>query len=335
MKTSERVLEILEKSAGSCISGEELAKTLDISRNSVWKAVQTLIGEGFEIEAAPHRGYRFASCNDIISKSAIAEAIDPDKRSFFEIEIRESVTSTNTVLKELASNGEREGHVLIALSQTAGKGRVGRSFYSPKGSGVYFSLLLRPALSPNDTALITCVAAVALCLALKETLSVDTCIKWVNDVYFKNKKICGILTEASLDLNFNSVEYAVLGVGINIYPPEGGFPSDIQEVAGSLVSVRRPFAQSRVIGRFLSEFYTLYFDFDPYKISSLYRKFNFTTGKKIDVISKGAKRPATALAIDDRCRLIVRYEDTGEQDILQAGEISIRHSKEGEDSEGR
>lgn len=324
MKTSEKVLELLERNPGEYISGEEIAETLQVSRNTVWKAVKSLINEGYKIDASSNKGYRFGEGNDIISKSAVQCAIDTDKRDLFSIEIRESVSSTNTVLKELAAKGAREGHVLIALSQTGGKGRMGRSFYSPKGTGVYFSLLLEPKLSAEDSVFITTAAAVALCIASKEVLNADTSIKWVNDVYADDKKICGILTEAVLDLNSNTVDHVVLGVGVNIYEPEGGFPEEIKNVAGNLVKEKLPFAQSRLIGRFLSEFYKLYRECDLEKIAALYREFNFTVGKKINVISGDNVRPALAVGIDNRCRLEVIYEDTGEKATLQAGEISIR-----------
>ncbi len=324
MKTTEKVLEQLERRAGEYISGEEIAGLLGVSRNAVWKAVKALCEAGHEISSVPRRGYMLSGCEDVISKTGITNAIDFDKRSFYRIEIRDRVTSTNTVLKEEGASGESEGKVLIALSQSEGRGRMGRSFYSPKESGVYLSLLLRPKLTAEQAVFVTTAAAAAVCLAARETFSANAEIKWVNDVYYEGKKICGILTEAVLDLETKAVDYIVLGVGVNVYEPSGGFPEGVAPIAGSLAKSAVSFAKSRIIGRFLSHFYTLYKDESRQNAAELYRKYNFTVGKKINVISGGISRPATALSIDDECRLEVEYDEDGEREFLSAGEISIR-----------
>ena len=144
---------------------------------------------------------------------------------------KDSVTSTNTELIEMAKNGAKEGTVLIASEQTAGKGRTGKSFYSPEGSGVYLSILLRPDFKPEDALFLTTIAAVATAKAIESVSDKEAKIKWVNDVYLDNKKVCGILTESALSSDMEKLDYAVVGIGINLCPPEGGFPDDIKNIA--------------------------------------------------------------------------------------------------------
>ena len=218
MKLKDRVLNELESNRGKTLSGAQLAQTLEVSRTAVWKAIEELRKDGFEISAATNKGYTLKSDDNSLSAEGIKAILG---KTGYDIHVEKTVTSTNTVLKELAKDGAPSGYVLLAQQQTAGKGRLGRRFYSPDKTGVYLSVILRPKLTIENALFITTSAAVAVSRAI-ETISnnkVKAQIKWVNDVYVDNKKVCGILTEAAVDFESGGLEYAVLGIGVNILAP--------------------------------------------------------------------------------------------------------------------
>ena len=326
MSTKQKVLQVLENRKGDHISGEELAKALGISRNSVWKAINSLRSEGYKLEAVPNRGYCLLEDNDIISEQSVHKHLKND--DFFRLTVMERVDSTNSVLKQLAERGEQEGCVVIANEQTSGKGRMGRSFYSPPGSGVYISLLLRPKLSAADSLLITTAAAVAGSRAIEDITGRKTAIKWVNDIYCGGKKVCGILTEASVDFESGTLSYAVLGIGINIADPDGGFPKELEHIATSIYA-GEPYSseiRSKLSASVLDNFLEIYIQLHTKSFMNEYRKRSFVIGKEIYIISPNAREEALVLGIDDDARLIVKTSD-GEIKTLSSGEISIREKK--------
>ena len=321
MKTTEKVLDVLEKNKGKYVSGGSIASNLGISRNSVWKAVKALQDKGYEIGAVTNKGYILSEKNNLISAQSVRKFITAAN---IDIEYRDSVTSTNTLLKKMAENGEKEGYVLLAGEQTAGRGRLGRSFSSGNGTGVYFSILLRPDMKPSDSLLITTCAAVAVAKAIEKNTGKMTSIKWVNDIYMRDRKVCGILTEASFDLECGKLSYAVLGIGINMYFSENSLPDEIKNIAGAVFdekpdgdTVSRIVAD--VINIFMSEYSVLigkHFLFD-------YCSRSYLDGKEINVIKPDSAREAMALDIDDDFRLHVRYSD-GSEEYLSSGEVSTK-----------
>ena len=326
MTTKQQVLAILEKRKGKHISGEELAKALGISRNSVWKAINGLRNDGYKLEAIPNKGYCLLEDNDIISQQSVEKHLR--NTHFFRLTVYNTVGSTNTVLKQLAENGEAEGRVIIANEQTAGKGRMGRSFYSPPNSGAYISILLRPKLSAADSLLITTAAAVAVSRAIESVTGRRTAIKWVNDIYCDGKKVCGILTEASINFEGGTLSYAVLGIGINIASPDGGFPNELKDIATSIYE-GKPYSsetRSKLAASVLDNFYELYGNLHTKGFMREYRERSFVIGKEVYVISPNSREEALVLDIDDDARLIVRTA-SGEIKTLSSGEISIREIK--------
>ena len=233
MRIQDAVLDALEKNRGEYLSGEQLASSLGVSRNAVWKAIQKLEEAGHKIRAVPKRGYTLAPESDVLTVQSVSRFLDTDMPVY--LQVQTEVTSTNTLLKAQAEQGAPEGTVLIAESQTAGKGRLGRHFTSPPGTGIYFSLLLRPHCTAEKSLFITTTAAVAVCEAIEQVTGLNPQIKWVNDVYLNEKKVCGILTEASVDFENGGLNWAVLGIGINIAVPEEGFPEEIRSIAGEEV----------------------------------------------------------------------------------------------------
>ena len=234
------------------------------------------------------------------------------------------VGSTNDFLREKAIAGYSEGTVLVAGMQTDGKGRLGRRFYSPADTGVDMSILLRPSDIPPSKALrLTTAAAVAVCRAIESVSGKDPKIKWVNDVYLDSRKVCGILTEGTVSLESGSLDYVVLGVGINVYRPEKGFPADIEDTAGYIFDEKTNDGKNMIAAAFLNNFMKIYQSGDFESYIDEYRKRSFVIKKNINVINDGSIRKAFALDIDDNCRLIVCFED-GTLEHLDAGEISIR-----------
>lgn len=323
MNAAEGVLKLLEENRGEYISGEEMARSLAVSRNSVWKAVKALRASGYSVEAVTNKGYRLSPECDLLSAPGIEKHLTV---SGLRLEIFRSVSSTNTVLKKYAEDGAAEGTVLVAGEQTAGKGRLGRGFYSPPDSGLYISALLRPWMEAEKASLITTIASVAVCEALEKVAEVNPQIKWVNDVFLNGKKICGILTEASFGMESRRLEYAVLGVGINVFSPAAGFPDDIADVAGSVFDDQGGDMKNHIAAEFLNRFFFWYDKLESREFVPEYRRRSMVTGRGINVISGAGIRAATALEIDDDCRLVVRYDD-GEVEALSSGEISIRIRK--------
>ncbi|MBQ3256161.1 MAG: biotin--[Oscillospiraceae bacterium] len=238
------------------------------------------------------------------------------------VETYDVITSTNTVLKERGRQGTPHGLVIAAAEQTAGRGRMGRSFFSPAETGIYFSVLLRPKLPPQDCQLITTAAAVS-CARVLEKFSGDTAqIKWVNDIYIKDKKVCGILTEASITPD-GDLDFAVLGIGINITPPQNQFPDEIKEKAGSVLSHSVDDLRGQIIAEVLNEFFTLYNTLEDRAYFDEYRSRSMLDGKAVEVIKNDRIHPATALGIDEELRLVVKYSD-GSVEHLYTGDVSIK-----------
>ena len=319
MTTKERLFTLLEARQGSFVSGEELAETLHLSRAAVSKAMKQLRQEGYAIEAVTNRGYRLSGECDILSAQGVQKHLNQD----FQITLAPSVGSTNTVLRALAEQGAPEGTVVIADEQTGGRGRMGRAFYSPAGSGIYLSLLLRPVnADPRQTVTLTAAAAVALCQAVETVSENGPQIKWVNDIFLNGRKISGILSEAAFGLESGVPEYVVVGVGINAYTPQGGFPPELAEIAGALWERPVPGGKNRLAAEFLNHFWKFYAACDSGVFLEDYRRRSLVVGKDITVIAGGKETPAHALGIDDNCRLLVRYE-SGETAALSYGEVRI------------
>ena len=263
----------------------------------------------------------FIGCEKMFSSEKIKEYITAET-DLFNITAFEEIESTNTFLKNNCS-AKKEWSVVVASSQTGGKGRLGRSFYSPKESGVYFSVLLKPALKLEEAVLITAAAAVAVTKALRTLGCENAQIKWVNDVFVNGKKVCGILTESVINPNTRLLDFAVLGVGINLLAPEGGFPSEIEEVAGAVFEKAEPLLKERFIAEFLNEFYVIYKDLSAKKFMEEYKEKCFFIGKEVTVISGKDMRKGRVLSVDDNARLEVEFSANCKE-FISSGEISVK-----------
>ncbi len=253
--------------------------------------------------------------NEVQIKTHLSE-----NNSHIKIITVKETTSTNDELKKLALSGEKNTVLFIAESQTAGRGRKGRSFFSPKNTGIYMSLLLHPDLSPEECTLITPLCAVAIAEAIENVTDIKADIKWVNDIFVSGKKVAGILTEGSF--TSAGAEYIIVGIGINLAVPEEGFPEEIRDIAGSLTEKTDGLREALIaeaVSRFMYHLSKIKSrDFIP-----LYRDRLFFLGNEITVLSPDGNYRATAKDIDSYCRLTVKTED-GEIRTLGSGEISVK-----------
>lgn len=305
------------------ISGNELADYLGVTRASVWKYIKALQNDGYKVEAVTNRGYRLSPYNDVMTAEGVKKELG-DYADKFEVEVLPSCTSTNQVLKSKAENLP-EWYTVIAESQSEGRGRNGRRFFSPDRTGLYMSILLRPKLEVADATLITTAAAVAVCRAIHELAGVKAEIKWVNDVYVHGKKVCGILTEANLDMESGMVNYAVLGIGINITQPEGGFTEELFG-AGAVFDSGQYQLRCRLAAAVMKNVYSIFSDMS-FDFIDEYRSLSFVVGRNVQVLRNDKAEKAYVEKIDEKCRLVVRFLD-GRTETISAGEVSIAATEE-------
>ena len=330
MKTKEKLALLLEQSGDVYLSGSLLAEKLGVTRAAIWKNNRRLEAEGYEIEAVTNRGYRLGKEHDAVSEAGI-HAFLGSLSDVFTLEVHDTVYSTNPLLKERADSLP-EWYTIISGCQTAGRGRIGRSFYSPSDTGIYLSVLLRPSLPAQEATRITTAAAVAACRAIESCTKANPKIKWVNDVFIEGKKVCGILTEGSLNMETGGLDWAVMGIGLNVYEPEGGFPEEIRQIAGSIAEKRRKNLRNMLAASFLREFHTICSDLSKADFAEEYRKRSFLIGEEILVLRGEDAVPAKAMDIDEECRLLVQYED-GRKEALSSGEVSVRLDRRKENKE--
>lgn len=335
MSVKEKVLLLLEENKGEPLSGEDIAKRLGCTRASVWKAVKALQSEGYMVEAVNNKGYTLKTSPDVLSQAYIVDKVK-EAGIDIEIDVKKSVDSTNNVLKLFASNtlNNKTPKICISEEQTAGKGRRGRSFYSPKDTGIYISFLLYPNIPISEAAMYTTIAATAEAIAIEKVSGFPVDIKWVNDIWMRGKKVSGILTEASASIEDGSLEYVVVGIGINLYEPKGGFPEEIKHVAGSVYTSNEPIEnlRNKIASELIIQFMKYYeAGLNDSSFLGDYEKRCFVIGKDVKLISPdhesytpdGLSPVVHVLGINNKCHLHVRFSD-GHEDFLSGGEISVQ-----------
>ena len=321
MTVKSRLLELLEQHKGETLSGEALAGELQCTRAAVWKAVKALREEGYAIEAGTNRGYMLSRDSNRLSVEGIRLYLNqPDVY----LKLYREAESTNQLAKQAAVSGEAgHGSFVIAQQQTAGRGRRGRSFYSPEDAGLYLSVVLEPkGETLQESLLLTTVAAVAVYKAVQKVCGISLDIKWVNDLYFHGRKVCGILTEAITDFESGNIEYAIVGIGLNLYCAAVGYPEELQGIAGALYpdetsasGIDRNLLTAEIVNFLLEETAHL-------KLSSVYVEHNMIPGREITIMDGSRRRHARALDIcPDGC-LRVEEED-GTISVLSYGEVSV------------
>lgn len=318
-------------SSDDYISGESLSLDLGISRAAINTAVKSLRQDGYDIESVTNRGYRLNNHPDLLTKGEVLAHLSEERMST--ITVLSEVDSTNKLLKEMAYNGAPEGSVVVSDCQTAGRGRLGRSFSSPKSKGIYLSYLLRPTTSPEIISKITCWAAVAVKNAINRVCNISPSIKWVNDLLINDKKICGILTELTIESEIGSINSVVIGIGINVNHDTSDFPEEIRDIASS---IRKEMNQDKLINRaqltatLIDELDKLCNSFPNANNEYLkqYKEACSTVGLEVSVVSAHTHesekpRLGTAIGIGDDFSLQVMFED-GHTENLSSGEVSVR-----------
>ena len=291
----------------------------------MWKAIKELQKDGYNIVAVTNKGYCLSAENDIISISGIKPFLS-ERSQFYgnKIQVHKSLESTNKTAKEMAVAGAEHGTIIISDCQTTGRGRYSRNFFSPSGGGLYMSIVLRPeAMHFKNPTSVTAFAAVSVCEAIESISTKVPKIKWVNDIFIDGKKVCGILTEAVTDFESGSLDWVVLGMGINVHTRTEDFPCDLQSLATSIypdekMSGLRNRLSAEIINRILG-FETLPSETE---IFEKYKKRLMMLGKEITVIHNQMKYKATAIDVDSVGHLIVKNEN-GEIITLSSGEIRI------------
>ena len=333
--TSDILLDMLIEQNGRPLSGEEAALRLGLSRVSVWKAVQKLRDEGYEIEGGKNKGYILKSSSDVLNAFSIEKNLSAFAQSVCKgkVEVFKTIDSTNTEAKRRLSSSSRaeslHGTVLFAEHQSAGRGRFSRSFYSPKGAGLYFSLIFCPSIPAMterevpSSALYTAISATVICRCLK-ALGFAPQIKWVNDIYLNGKKICGILSEGIIDMETSSVQAVIIGIGLNV--KESNFPPELKNKAGALFSeaedlpLNRNVLASSIISSLIEALYGLH---SQENLMEEYKSLSLLTGKKVRVLPfAGIPYQALVLGISDLGHLIIETDD-GKKDELISGEVSL------------
>ena len=313
------IIQMLIDSDSEYVSGQNISDKLGITRAAVWKRISKLKELGFEIESVTKKGYKLLSYPDILNKELIEIGMKSDFIGH-SVEVLESVDSTNDYAKKKAKELV-DGSVIISLEQVKGKGRRGRSFHSGKGDGIYLSIILKPGFEPTKAPFITSIAGAALVNTFNK-FNIQTKVKWPNDVLINGKKVAGILTEMSADMEF--IEYIVLGVGINVSGLE--FPNELKNIATSLKLEGYDVKKLNIIWQFVYEFellYNLYLKENTSEVVNILKNNSSVIGKQINVHYMNEVESAIAVDINNQGALIIKTQE-GEVKELSSGEISIR-----------
>lgn len=326
MSTKEKVLQFLEQRKGESISGQDLADQLEVSRTSVWKAINGLKKEGYQIEATTNKGYQLSIETDLLSEAAIVPLLSEALKDH-RIIAHKTIDSTNLEAKRIVNEEATFEGVILSEEQTKGRGRLGRVFHSPSESGLYMSLVLKPVADLDNATLITTAAAVAVSQAIETLTGKEPQIKWVNDIFLDGRKVCGILTEGIMDMESRTIGTIILGIGLNFRAPETDFPDEIQSIAGTLFdSKNAAVTRNQMAAEILNRFYVLYPDLASRSYLDEYRKRCFVLGEQVTFPQGSETIEAKAIAIDDDGGLVVALSD-GETKTLTYGEISIKIKK--------
>ncbi|MGN1340385.1 MAG: biotin--[acetyl-CoA-carboxylase] ligase [Oscillospiraceae bacterium] len=309
------VAALLEQSRGTAVSGQELADRLGVSRAAVWKAVKQLQQEGYRISAGTNRGYVLEPETDVLTEAGIRNSL-PKKYSGLPVKVYRTVGSTNTEAKAAALQGAPHGSIIAADGQSTGRGRLGKSFYSPEGTGLYMSVILKPNMPLSDCTYITMAAAVALVDSIERVCGITAGIKWVNDIFCRGKKVAGVLTEAISDFESGMAETVIVGAGVNISTAD--FPEDIAGIAGSLgVFAQRSRLCADIAANLLD--YTENSSHDA--LVEKYRAHSLLTGREITFLQNGVMRSGRVAEIDPCGCLVVETPEGRE--VLRSGEVSV------------
>lgn len=321
--TKDQVL-LLLKQAEDYISGETMSREIGVSRAAIHTAVNKLRKEGYQIVSTTNKGYRLENTVDQLTLGEITSFLTKEREG--QIICYEVTDSTNTRLKELAQNGATAGTVAIANEQTAGKGRLGRSFQSDKNTGIYMSMLMRPQGGLEHISEITAWVAVCVSRAIEKVVGVTPGIKWVNDVVLNGKKICGILTELLVEGESGSIQYLIVGIGLNVHNKVEDFPEEIRQKASSIdEQTGKDINRAQLAAAVVEELDAMFAKWPEEKEEylSYYRSHCVTTEKQVRLLRGKEERFGYAEEVTEDFHLRVCYEDGTKEDV-SSGEVSVR-----------
>lgn len=322
----DKILDLLKEKNNEFVSGEEISKKLGVTRAAIWKHINSLKESGYNIDSVSKKGYKLILCPDILTYDEIKNHLNTEFMGRNIIHFDE-LDSTNSYAKKIADTLEGEGHVIITEKQLNGRGRLGRQWVSQNSNGIWMSIILRPRLSIFQVSKITQVVAAAVNLAFTN-LDINTQIKWPNDLIINDKKVCGILTE--LNSEINTINYVVVGIGINVNNNIEDFPEELKGIATSVkIETSKGLERNILVAEILNNFEKLYLELNNGNFDkSLYicRKNSYVMGKEISLIKNQEVKKATAIDINQDGELVVKYEN-GEIDNIISGEISVRIRK--------
>ena len=318
----EEILRLL-RSADGYISGQELCNRFGVSRTAVWKAINQLKEAGYEIEAQQNKGYRLMAAPDLMTEAEIKSLLHTDWVAK-EVLYFDTIDSTNTKAQELAEKGYPSGTLVVADKQESGKGRRGRSWVSPSGTGIFMTLMIKPDINPNNASMLTLVAALAVAKAITSVTGEEALIKWPNDIVVNSKKVCGILTE--MNAQFDYINHIVVGIGINVH--NESFPEEISQMASSLMieAGGKRFHRAQIIAETMAYFEQYYDTFlKTQDLSALVREYDellVNRNKSVRVLDPKEPFDGKAMGITPKGELIV---DTWEsRKLVSSGEVSVR-----------
>lgn len=322
MSVKNEILHILESNKGSNISGQELADILSVSRTAVWKAINLLKEEGYPIEAASNKGYSLSVSSDFLSSEGIRLFLNEEYKNI-PITVYKTIESTNSEAKLLAVQNAEHGTIVVSEEQTKGRGRFGRDFFSPSDSGIYMSIILKPKLNMENAVLITTAAAVAICDAIEKFTNKVSRIKWVNDIFIGDRKVCGILTEAVTNFESGMMESVIVGIGINVKTKNEDFPLELQDTAGSIFNDEDTFIRNQLAAEIINNVLKISMTIEDKSFMQIYKERSLILGEQILYKKNNNWYEGQALDIDDFGGLVV-YTSDGQKITLNSGEVSIK-----------
>ena len=323
----ETILAMLLRAKGTFVSGGAISAELGVTRAAIWKSITALRAQGYEIEAVSGRGYCLHALPDALTEQTVRACMGEVKTIGARIDCFDTIDSTNAYLKRIALDGAPDGTVAIAAEQTGGRGRRGRSFQSAAGKGVYLSVLLRPAFSPQQLLPLTGLTAAAMCRAVERASGAQAQIKWTNDLVLNGKKLCGILTELSLEGESGALQYVIVGIGVNVSQTEQDFDGEVAQIATSLLrETGRNVPRARLAAAMIEELDALYAAMQAGGTGDYlaeYRRRCVTIGREVQLLWQDAREKVRALDVDEEFGLVVQREN-GAVETIRTGEVSVR-----------
>ncbi len=323
MSLKQQVLQLLENSRGQALSGQQLAEALGVSRASVWKSVKGLQSEGYQIVATTNKGYILQESNDILSEQSLRACLSSEYDGIDVFALKTSASTNAEAMTRLMSGNLKHGTLIVADEQTNGRGRMGKTFFSPK-KGIYMSVsLCKSVENMQDVMVITPAAAVAVQRSISKLTGIDVKIKWVNDIYIEKKKLCGILTQADIDFESGKAGTFIVGIGINFV--EQDFPDDIKDRACALFEGQPTITRSQLIAEIYGNLMTLTDNLSDREFMKEYKEHSMVVGKEISYAINCEEKRGKVIDIDNDGGLVIQEGDKTRK--LTCGEISIRSAE--------